>query len=214
MFIRTQKKIQMKTLLVCFVVKASVNRLTDTQKYIIDRVLLFFGKEAQENIYILVTYADDERPDVLHALEKCNNFPFDEDRWFAFNNRSLFKPFHRRTSFSQSYWDIANNNLKKLFNMIGEINPFSLTTTKEVITQREDLTRNLNAITLKLGAAAWRKDVWEKNLQDLQMSLASFITNGKIRISVPKTRVLKKKTSTKNTICKECNNNCHIGCGK
>ena len=199
---------------VCFVVKASVNRLTDTQKYIIDRVLLFFGKEAQENIYILVTYADDERPDVLHALEKCNNFPFDEDRWFAFNNRNLFKTSHRKTSFSQSYWDIANNNMTKLFDMIGEITPFSLINTKEVITQRENLTQNLNAITLKLGAAAFRKDVWEKNLQDLQMSRDSFITNGEIRSSVPSTIIVKEKTSTKNTICKKCNNNCHIGCGK
>ena len=51
-----------------FVVKANVNRLTDTQRYIIDMVLLFFGKEAQENI--IATFSDDSRPEVLHVLEK------------------------------------------------------------------------------------------------------------------------------------------------
>ena len=131
---------------VCFVVKANVNRLTDAQEYIIDRVLLFFGKEAQENIYVLATYADDSRPDVLHALEKCNNYPFDENRWFAFNNGNLFKPTSERKKYSTGYWEDTNDNMTRLFDRIGEIHPFSLTSTKVVIEQREDLIQSLNAI--------------------------------------------------------------------
>ena len=88
--------------------------------------------------------------------------------------------------------------MTKLFNMIGEIDPFSLTTTKQVITQREDLNQNLNAITLQLGTAVFRRDVWENSLQGLHKRRDSLITNGKIRTNIPQTIVLEEKTYTKN----------------
>ena len=56
--------------------------------------------------------------------------------------------------------------MSRLFEMIGETAPFSLISTKQVISQREDLANNLNAITLKLANAALRKDTFlqEENL--------------------------------------------------
>ena len=199
---------------VCFVVKASVNRLTETQKYIIDRVLLFFGKEAQENIYVLVTFADDSRPDVLHALEKYNNFPFAEDRWFAFNNGNLFRPASQRTSFSKVYWEMTNDNLDKLFNKIGEICPFSLTSTKEVVAHREDISQNLNAIAIEVGSTARKKEKWEENLLFLKSQKKAIKSDGVFRENKPMTRMVKVPTFGKNTVCNKCETNCHIGCRK
>ena len=196
---------------VCFVVKANVNRLTDTQKYIIDRVLLFFGKEAQANIYLLTTFADDSRPPVLHALEKCNNFPFDENRWFAFNNGSLFQTASERTIIPEFNWNGVNGNMSRLFEMIGETDLFSLISTKLVISEREDLANNLNDITLKLGNAAFRQDTWEEILHDLN---DKFTTNGKIVIKIPRKRIIEDVTINKNIICNHCNRNCNINCGK
>ena len=198
---------------VCFVVKASANRLTETQKYIIDRVLLFFGKEAQENIYVLVTYADGNRPDVLHALEKYNNFPFDEDRWFAFNNGNLFRPASQRTSFSKVHWEMTNDNLDRLFNKIGGVCPFSLSNTKEVITQREDLARNLEAIAIQVCATAHNRGKWEENLVLLESQLKTVNSMGVFKEIRPQTRASKPATRAQNTICKRCYSNCHIGCG-
>ena len=132
--------------IMCFVVRANIYQLTNTQRYIIDKLLLFFEKEAQENIYIITTFVDDSRPDVLHALEKCKNFPYDENRWFAFNNGSLFMPASKRTRFSKEYWSIVSFNMAKLFSKIGEIHPFSLSLTEEVRLQREYLDRQLNEI--------------------------------------------------------------------
>ena len=199
---------------VCFVVKASVNRLTDTQRYIIDRVLLFFGKEAQENIYILATFADDSRPNVLQALEKFNNFPFDEDRWFAFNNGSLFKPASERKESSKIYWRDTNANMTKLFNRIGEIHPFSLTSTKEVIAHREDLAQNLDAIAIQVCATAYNKEKWDENLQLLELQLETVKTKGEFKEIKPQTTILKPATSLQNTICRRCKSNCHFGCRK
>ena len=199
---------------VCFVVKASVNRLTEIQKYIIDRVLLFFGKEAQENIYVLVTYADDSRPDVLQALEKCNNFPFDEDRWFAFNNGSLFKPASERKRFSKIYWEITNDNLDRLFNKIGEVHPFSLTSTKEVIKQRENFKKNIDPIITEIEDTAHNTETFEDSIAFLESQKQSFEETGTFidRKTIIETKC--EPTYGKNTICKKCMSNCHIGCRK
>nr|XP_055055812.1 uncharacterized protein LOC129440460 [Misgurnus anguillicaudatus] len=43
---------------VCFVVQASLARLTHTQKYIFDSILSIFGKDIADNILMLITFAD------------------------------------------------------------------------------------------------------------------------------------------------------------
>uniref|UniRef100_A0A3B4GG97 Septin-type G domain-containing protein n=1 Tax=Pundamilia nyererei TaxID=303518 RepID=A0A3B4GG97_9CICH len=53
---------------VCFVAQAALARLTPTQKYVFDSVLSIFGKDVAENIRILVTFADGQRPPVLEAI--------------------------------------------------------------------------------------------------------------------------------------------------
>ena len=47
---------------ICFVAQASLARLTPTQKYVFDSVLSIFGKDVAENIRIMVTFADGQRP--------------------------------------------------------------------------------------------------------------------------------------------------------
>ena len=197
---------------VCFVVKANANRLTDTQKYIIDRVLHFFGKEAEENIYLLATFAEDGRPAVLHSLEKSNNYPYSDDRWFAFNNGSLYKPASETTVVSKLYWDGAKRSMLNLFKMIGEVEAFSLTNTKEIIAQREDLAQNLNAIVRQVRATAYKKEVFEKNLSLLESLEVDTIYTGVYTEVLPMTTVSKVDTDSQNTICKNCKNNCHMGC--
>ena len=197
---------------VCFVVKANANRLTDTQKYIIDRVLLFFGKEAEDNIYLLATFAEDGRPAVLHSLEKSNNFPYCNDRWFAFNNGSLFKPASETTVVSESYWDGAKKSMANLFKMIGEVEAFSLTSTKDIIEQREDLAQNFKAIARQINNTVYRKEVLEQNLSFLESLEVGTINTGVYKEVLPKTTVSKVDTDSQNTICSNCNNNCHMGC--
>ena len=152
---------------ICFVVKANVNRLTDIQKYIIDRVLLFFGKEAEENIFLLATFADANRPEVIGALEK-SNFPFSEDRSFAFNNADLFKPTSQRTSFTKIYWDSTYSRIEGFFRMLGHQTPFSLHTTKSVIEKRDKIKMDIDAIAIKIDQVLALKNNGEENLRSLE----------------------------------------------
>ena len=197
---------------ICFVVKANVNRLTDTQRYIIDRVLLFFGKEVKENIYLLATFADDNRPEVLDAL-KNSNLPIDENRWFAFNNASLYKPASIRTGVSKIYWQIVNTSIENLFKAVGEIQPFSLSSTKEVIEQREDLCKNINAVSDQIERTVYKINEWEQNLVNLNSQKDKVISTGVFKLNTPIQKTLTVATKNANTICKNCFTNCHTGCG-
>ena len=147
---------------ICFVVKASANRLTDVQKYIIDRVLLFFGKEATENMYLLGTFADENRPEMLNAIEN-SNFPFSENRWFAFNNADLYKTVSKRTAFTKLYWDNTIDSIERFVRDVGHQTAFSLATTKAVIEERDKVKMDINSITNEVSKAIEIKNTEEEN---------------------------------------------------
>ncbi|KAI6656576.1 hypothetical protein LOD99_1371 [Oopsacas minuta] len=196
---------------VCFVVKANVNRLTDIQRYIIDRVLLFFGKEAKENIYLLATFEDGSHPEMLSALEK-SNFPFDEKRWFAFNNADLFKNPSQRTPFTKMYWDNTIDSIEKFFRDVGHQHAFSLTTTKAVIEDREKLKMNINAITSELDKALVIKNIGEENLRNLEAGKGEVERKRHFTKKVTAHKKVPVATNNITTFCKKCTYTCHDNC--
>ena len=70
-----------------FVTQASLARLTPTQQYIFDSILSTFGKNIASNIFMMVTFADGNKPPVMDAI-KAGNIPFAKS--FKFNNSALF----------------------------------------------------------------------------------------------------------------------------
>ncbi|CAI5678254.1 unnamed protein product [Oreochromis niloticus] len=79
---------------VCFVAQAGLARLTAAQRYVFDSVLSIFGKDVAENIRVLVTFADGQRPPVLEAINAAGvPCPKTKDGLpvhFKFNNSALF----------------------------------------------------------------------------------------------------------------------------
>ena len=197
---------------ICFVVKASENRLTPTQKYIIDRVLLFFGKDAMTNIFILATYADDNDPEVLGAL-KNSNLPLDLKRLFLFNNKAIFTSASKRSIMSKHYWDLSKSTTGELFKAIAVAAPFSLNSTKGVIEEREDLTRNLKAMSTQIDRTVLKISEWEKTLEDLDAQKEEVIKTGKFIRNESNLKRTLTETQNENTICKKCSTNCHECCG-
>ena len=70
-----------------FVIPATEARLTPTQQYIFDSILRLFGKDFRENIFMLFTFADGQKPQALEAV-KAAGMPF--QKYFKFNNSALF----------------------------------------------------------------------------------------------------------------------------
>uniref|UniRef100_A0A672Z1I1 AAA+ ATPase domain-containing protein n=1 Tax=Sphaeramia orbicularis TaxID=375764 RepID=A0A672Z1I1_9TELE len=89
----TQKSGVSEIDIVCFVTHSALARLTPTQKHVFDSVLSIFGKDVAENIRILVTFADGQRPPVLEAIN-ASGFPCPKTDdglppHFKFNNSAL-----------------------------------------------------------------------------------------------------------------------------
>ncbi|KAK2822858.1 hypothetical protein Q5P01_022923 [Channa striata] len=120
---------------VCFVTQASIARLTATQRYVFDSVLSIFGKDVEENIEMLVTFADGKQPPVLKAIN-VSGVPYPKNDiglpvHFKFNNSALFAD-NRCTrvcdevsdgdKFDEMFWNMGAKSMKKFFTALANDN--------------------------------------------------------------------------------------------
>ncbi|XP_075338259.1 uncharacterized protein LOC142398185 [Odontesthes bonariensis] len=217
---------------VCFVAQASSARLTPTQKYVFDSVLSIFGKDVAENIGILVTFADGQRPPVLEAIRESGvPCPKGEDGLpvhFKFNNSALFADNRSAAAgsmsedddddgnFDQMFWKMGTNSMKKFFAALNLMETKSLTLTNEVLKERKQLEVSVEGLQeqVKLGLAKLeqRKETSEK----LKEHEAEICRNENFEFEVSVTKPIQHKISgTKNYItnCQICNFTCHYPCG-
>ncbi|XP_051234844.1 uncharacterized protein LOC127351395 [Dicentrarchus labrax] len=135
---------------VCFVAQATSAQLTPSQKYEIDSVLSIFDKDVAENIRVLVTFADGQRPPVLEAINAAGvPCPKTKDGLpvhFKFNNSALFADNKSAADsmsedeedggFDQMFWNIGTKSLKRFFNALNVTETKSVTMKKKVLKER------------------------------------------------------------------------------
>ncbi|XP_028283185.1 immune-associated nucleotide-binding protein 13-like isoform X2 [Parambassis ranga] len=157
---------------VCFVVQASLARLTPSQKYVFDSVLSIFGKDVAENIRVLVTFADGQCPPVLEAITESDvpcpktkaglpvHFKFNNSALFAHNNPSEAKSTGGDDddddddddggSFDKMFWDMGTSSMKKFFAALTKIKTKSLTLTQQVLRERQQLEVSVDNLQLQV----------------------------------------------------------------
>ncbi|XP_072892144.1 uncharacterized protein [Hemitrygon akajei] len=173
---------------VCFVVQASLARLTHTQKYIFDSILSVFGKDIAENIQILVTFADGKHPPVLEAL-KVAEVPCLKDKngmpvHFKFNNSVIFaqclasgNAAGNSTSgeskeddgdnFDALFWKMGEGSMKKFFQALNKLETRSLCLTREVLREREQLETTVEGLQVQIQAGLTKQEELRKTQQVL-----------------------------------------------
>ena len=122
-----------------FVIRAREQRLTPTQVYIFDSILKLFGKDFEKNIFMLFTFAEGSKPQAINAV-KAANMPF--QKYFKFNNMALYESSSgddEESSFNRMYWNMGMESCSKMISELGNMQPCSLTLTKEVLKERSDL---------------------------------------------------------------------------
>lgn len=122
----------------CFVVKAPDARLTVAQKYMFCSILSLFGKDINSNICTLITFADGAEPPIRGSLKEAD-IPFGST--FQFNNSALFAENTNLTSTSllQVIWDMGFKSFQKFFEEISHFKTKSLSLTREVLQERDQL---------------------------------------------------------------------------
>ncbi|XP_030581504.1 uncharacterized protein LOC115777695 [Archocentrus centrarchus] len=214
---------------VCFVAQASLARLTATQKYVFDSVLSIFGKDVAENIRILVTFADGQRPPVLEAINAsgvpCPKTNKGQPAHFKFNNSALFannkSPEADSVSdddeegFDQMFWEMGTKSMKRFFVALNIINTKSLTMTKEVLRERKQLENSVENLQVQVKLGLAKMEELKEMSEKLKENEAEISRNKDFEFEITVKKPVREDISgTGNYImnCQQCHVTCHFPC--
>ncbi|XP_067265859.1 uncharacterized protein [Chanodichthys erythropterus] len=205
---------------VCFVMKASQNRLSGKEHYIFHSVLSLFGKDIENNIVFLFTQSTGVPPtDALNAINKaeipCRK---DEDNLpvhFLFNNQQKEKRDKRYKRVLKSAWEMGDESMKEFFTLLEEKNRKSVKMTLDVLNER----RRLEACVSNLMDRIFEKELKAEELNQIKEAISQ--NRDKIEkgedFEFTFKKVVKEKVPIENewwwnsmaTCCSVCKENCH-----
>ncbi|XP_076061991.1 uncharacterized protein LOC143037518 isoform X2 [Oratosquilla oratoria] len=125
------------------VVSASTTKLTPTQQYLFDSMASMFGKDTEEYMFIMTTFADGSTPPIIDTLKKAKVVYQD---MFMFNNCALFPSSNKATKSMKNMWDMSTESMDKLFQDLGSVSPVSMQLTRDVLGKRIELKESISTI--------------------------------------------------------------------
>ncbi|KAK1155428.1 hypothetical protein AOXY_G27263 [Acipenser oxyrinchus oxyrinchus] len=221
---------------VCFVVQASLARLTKPQQYVFDSILSIFGKDIEENILILVTFADCDDIPALGAI-KAAKLPCHKDKkgqptHFAFNNSAIYTQNcvlkklsdDNDTSDSESdeednslrkkkdVWLDSSKHMKRFFKTLEKVKGKSLLLTKKVLEERQRLETALKQLVPQIQMGLSKLNEIKSMRSSLEQHEASLTANKDFETEIEELRAKRKKTNILSTNCNTCLFSCHSAC--
>ncbi|KAK9970034.1 hypothetical protein ABG768_028173, partial [Culter alburnus] len=205
---------------VCFVMKASQNRLSGKELYIFHSVLSLFGKDIENNIVFLFTQSTGFPPtDALNAINKAE-IPCRKDKdkkpvHFLFNNLQKEKRDEEYEQVLKSAWEMGERSMNRFFTLLEEKNRKSIEMTLDVLNER----RRLEACVSNLMDRIFEKELKAEELNQIKEALRQ--NRDKIEkgedFEFTFKKVVKEKVRIENewwwnskaTCCSVCKENCH-----
>nr|XP_003229242.1 PREDICTED: uncharacterized protein LOC100560804 [Anolis carolinensis] len=205
---------------VCFVVQASLARLTKTQKYIFDSVLSIFGRDIKDNIQVLVTFADGQTPPVLEAIKEagvpCAKEPSGTPIHFKFNNSALFASNARGCAesftFDKMFWDMGQKSMQTFFDSLDNMEIRSLTLTNEVLRERMELETTLVGLEKQIKVVLINVRKLETVQKSVDQHKEDIEANKNSEYDIEEVEFIKQDTEDCATNCRECKFTCHYPC--
>lgn len=197
---------------VCFLAKAPDARLTAVQRYIFQSVMSLFGKDIEENICSLITFADGVSPPVLSALKE-SKLPF--GKAFTFNNSGLFARNDEADSLSPMFWDMGVKSFQRFFAHLAMANSKSLRLTKDVLYERYRLEMTVSNLQPKVDIGLQKVNELNREMKIFAENKAEIERNKNFEYPSQETRQVKKDLARGKhvTNCLNCHFTCHENCG-
>ncbi|KAJ0000912.1 hypothetical protein NQD34_005932, partial [Periophthalmus magnuspinnatus] len=216
---------------ICFVVQASLTRLTHTQKYIFDSVLSIFGQDVAENILLLVTFADGKQPPVLDAINAAG-IPCPKNEaglpvYYKFNNSVLFSD-NRDTdrdadgseddsedNFDQIFWQMGTKSMQRFLTDLNKMETKSLQMTKDVLKERKQLETAVEGLLPQVKAALAKIQEIKTIMERVKDHEADMTSNKNYEIQVEVIKPVQVPLTNKReylTNCQACHVTCHYPC--
>lgn len=198
---------------VCFIVKASDARLTVSQRYIFNSIMSLFGKDIESNLCTMITFADGGSPTVLDSLKEFN-LPF--KLTFNFNNLALFADNRdlKRNMSAAFFWEMSCNSFNDFFKHIEKLITRSLSLTKDVLEEREQLKTVVSHILPQINAGLSKLSELHDHL-DILIKFQNEIKDNKnftYTVQQTKQKMIPLSGGHHVTNCLQCNISCHENC--
>ena len=198
---------------VWFVVPSPNCRLTSTQQYIFDSILAIFGKDIEENIFALITFADTDSPPALYLLNEAE-IPLKGT--YFFNNAALFADSKENTKYGLKVWKMSMQGFEEFFKDLKDKNiaKKSLIQTQEVLRTREELEVNISRIRRQIIEGTQEQSRMREEERVLKKHEREVADNEDFEYTVMEPKVVKidlpkgKYALT----CLKCNRSCHDDC--
>ncbi|XP_016116833.1 uncharacterized protein, partial [Sinocyclocheilus grahami] len=157
---------------VCFVMKASQNRLSGKEHYIFHSVLSLFARDIENNIVFLLTQSDGRRPtDALNAIKKaeipCRRDENNKPVCFLFNNRQKEERDEEYQHRNRLDWEMGERSINRFLALLEEKNRKSVQMTLDVLKER----RQLEACVSNLMERITEKELKTQELTQIQEAL-------------------------------------------
>ena len=202
-----------------FVAQSSLPRLTPTQKYIFEQILALFGNDIEENIFLLLTFADGQKPQVLSGINEAR-LPY--QKYFKFNNSALYakneiSSLGRNSSeekFDEMFWDMGMKSCQQFMDKLKTVESKSLLLTKEVLKERNQIQVHILGIQNKIRIGLNKLEIIEKEKKTVEQHQADIDANKNFTYTVEEDTVVKKDIPVGQHItnCLKCNSTCHELC--
>ena len=194
-----------------FVVKASEGRLTPMQSHIFNSVLGIFGKDVEENIFIIITFHDGGKPLVLDALKEAK-IPV-HGTGFKFNNTALFNTKDDDGDEIDHIFIKGMKSFRCFFEQFEKAEPKGVQQSKKVLEERKRLKEVIQELKQqivngigKLTELAQEEEILRKHEEDIE-------ANREFTYTVPVTKQVRVESRKERvTNCAVCCMTCHRGC--
>ncbi|KAI4876188.1 hypothetical protein NFI96_003298 [Prochilodus magdalenae] len=209
---------------VCFVLKASQNRISEVQHYIFESVFSLFSKDIEDIIVLFITHSDGLFP--TNALEavRAAEIPccYDEDNepvHFLFNNCQSER--HKQTEKQKkgnekvfkSAWETGEDSLKKFLEFLESREKIGLNLTVGVLEKREQLQACVQSLKERIEFTELKQKELAQVQEALNQNKKEIEKNGNFSFSVRLTYrelvdsgYVFDRTVTR---CDDCKENCH-----
>ncbi|KAK3539591.1 hypothetical protein QTP70_010258 [Hemibagrus guttatus] len=206
---------------VCFVVQSALARLTHTQKYIFEAILSIFGKDIANNITIMITFADGQKPPVLEAIKAadipCGKKEDGTHLHFKFNNSALFAQnidLDDEDNFDEMFWKMGKGSMKRFFTHLEKMETKSLQLTKEVLSERKNLEAVVAGVQplIQIGLEKLDEIKMTRAILEQNQNVIKENENFEYEVDITKSKKIDLESGRFVTNCHGCNFTCHYPC--
>lgn len=197
-----------------FVVQASQARLTPVQEYIFDSILAIFGNDVSKHIFFMITFAVSKHLPVLEAIKEAK-IPSPSEKQFKFNNSTFFAEKdaeESETFLDELFWEKCLRSFSKFFEEFLKTESVSLTLTREVLEEREQLLVSIEGLKEQITLSLDKREEIKQEKIVMQQHEKDIETNKDFTYTVDIPKPVHLKGTGHHTICETCNSTCHTNC--